>query len=93
MLKPETTGLRPQVTSSLKRAATSNSALHFFYFTCPVEWQSSSNVKIYYAQTWYYECSLTGVYYIVEKKGLSPDGATALTIISVLKQEVMTYDL
>lgn len=57
-----------------------------------MEWQSSSNV-IYYAQTWYYGYSLTGVYYIVDKKDLSSGGATALTIISDLKQEVMTYDL
>lgn len=56
-----------------------------------MEWQRSSNVKIYYAQTWYYGYSLTGVYYIVDKKG--SDGATALTIMSDLKQEVMTYDL
>lgn len=56
-----------------------------------MEWQRSSNVKIYYAQTWYYGYSLTGVYYIVDKKG--SDGATALTIISDLKQEVMTYSL
>lgn len=89
MLKPETIELRPQVTSSLNRFATSNSALHFL--THPVEWQRSSNVKIYYAQTWYYGYSLTGVYYIVDKKG--SDGATALTIMSDLKQEVMTYDL